>query len=157
MMVTTKKPTVLFVHGSWHSPAHFKPVMELFEANGFRTSCPCQPSFGSAPTIKMYEDAECIRSEIKKIVEHEGKDLIPVLHSYGGIVGTQAIHESFSKASRQSLGLSGGVLRIVYMCAFLLPLGDSLGSAFGGELPPSITVNVSPCAPLSYRHLNVLP
>ena len=105
----------------------------------------------------MYEDAESIRSEMQKTVEDEGKDVIPVLHSYGGIVGTQAIYKSFSKASRQNLGLSGGVLGIVYMCAFLLPLGDPLGSAFGGELPPIIIVHGSPCGLLSRLCLHMLP
>ena len=91
----------------------------------------------------MYDDAKCIRSEIKNIVEDGGKDVILVLHSYGGIVGTEATDEAFGKTSRESRGLSGGVKQILYMCAFLLPLGDSLGSAFGGKLPPFITVYVS--------------
>lgn len=125
--------------------------MDLFEANGFPTSCPCQPSFGSAPTVTMYDDADCIRSEIKKFVEDQGREVVLVLHSYGGIAGTEATDEAFSKASRESKGLDGGVLRLLYMCAFLLPLGNSLGSAFGEKLPPFITVHVGHALSLSHQ------
>lgn len=143
-MTSATKPTVLFVHGSWHSPAHFKPIMDLFKASNFPVSCPALPTNGSAPTVNMYADAECIRSELSKLINDEGKDVVLVLHSYGGIVGTQAAHEDFNKAVRKGRGLAGGILRILYMCAFLLPLGNSLGSAFGGQLPPFIDVEVRP-------------
>ena len=136
------KPIVIFVHGAWHSPAHFEAVRDLFEADGFPTECPTQPSFGGPPTVTLYDDAERIRSVIEKSVKSEGRDIILAMHSYGGIVGTQAADESFSEASRESQGLEGGVILLLYMCAFLLPLGDSLGSAFGGKLPPFITVHV---------------
>lgn len=49
----------------------------------------------------------------------------------------------FSKKAREAKGLAGGVIRLVFMCAFLLPLGDSLGSAFGGSLPPFIPIDVN--------------
>ena len=136
------QPTVLFIHGAWHSPNHFKRVRDLFEANGFPTSCPSQPTFGGPPSMKMYEDAECIRLELKRLIEDEGKDVIIVMHSYGGVVGTEAVHESFAKEIRGSKRLPGGVLHLLYMCAFVLPLGDSLGSAFGGKLPPFIVTEV---------------
>ena len=143
-MALHMKPTVIFVHGAWHSPAHFQAVRDLFEADGFPTKCPTQPSSGGAPTVTLYDDAHCVRSVTEKSVKSEGRDVISAMHSYGGMVGTQATNESFGKASREGQGLQGGVIRLLYICAFLLPLGDSLGSAFGGKLPPFITVHVCP-------------
>lgn len=90
----------------------------------------------------MYEDATLIRSELTKLVEDLGKDVIVVMHSYGGVVGTEAVHESLAKKIRKGKGLPGGVLALLYMCAFLLPPEASLGSALGGGLPPFIPVEV---------------
>ena len=71
-----------------------------------------------------------------------------VLHSYGGIVGTEAVHESLGKHARHGKGLSGGVVALLYMTAFVLAKGGSLASA-RGEPPPYLTIKVGRNA-LSY-------
>ncbi len=65
------------------------------------------------------------------------------MHSYGGVVGTEAVDETLGAKQRQIKGLSGGVTQLLYLCAFLLSEGNSLGSAFGGQLPPFIKTEVS--------------
>lgn len=140
------KPTVLFVHGSWHNPNHFRRVRDTFETQGFPTSCPLQPSVGQLPPIGLMEDAQCIRDEVKKLIEEQRRDVVVIAHSYGGIVATEALDAEFSLGAREAKGLSGGILHLIYMCAFLLPLGHSLATALGGkELPPFIPVDV--CCP----------
>ena len=142
-MASHTKPTVLFVHGSWHSPVHFEPVMKLFEAHGYATECPCQPSFNAKPApTNMEEDAKAIRAVLDRLVVDESKNVIVVMHSYGGVVGTQAVDESLGKKARQNNDLPGGVVHLLYLCAFIVPLGDSLASALGGTLPPFIKVEV---------------
>ena len=144
VMVAATKPTVLFIHGSWHSPKHFRPVRDLFEDAGYPTECPCQPSFDTKPpTTYMYEDAKAIRAELNKLIEDQGKDVIVAMHSYGGVVGTEAVDESLGKKVRESKGLPGGVLELLYICAFVLKPGDSLASTFAGDFPPFIPVEVS--------------
>jgi len=59
-----------------------------------------------------------------------GKDVVVVMHSYGGIVGHY----------RRIGGLKGGVTRLLYMCAFVVPVGASLTGQLGGQLPPFIKV-----------------
>lgn len=142
--MAASRSTVLFVHGSWHTSEHFEPVRRLFEASGFPTSCPTQPSSSGAPAeVGLDEDAACIRNELDKLIMEQGKDVIVVAHSYGGVVATQAVAEDFAKKRRAAEGQPGGVLHLVYMCAFLLPLNVSLAGQFGGTLPPFITVTVS--------------
>ena len=69
-----------------------------------------------------------------------------VLHSYGGVVGTEAVHESLGKHARHGKGRSGGVVALLYMTAFIIPKGDSPASARGGTpLPPYITIKVGKC------------
>lgn len=69
------KPTVLFVHGSWHTPAHFERVRRVFEETGYETKCPRQPSVGNLPPVSMMDDAKCITDELARLVETEGKML----------------------------------------------------------------------------------
>jgi hypothetical protein len=94
------------------------------------------------------EDAECIRSELTELIDAKSKDVVVLAHSYGGMVASQAIDSDFGKKVRESHGKSGGVVRIVYMCAFIVLKGESLGSALGGgpapdtKLPPFIPVAV---------------
>jgi pimeloyl-ACP methyl ester carboxylesterase len=149
MSCTTPKPTVLFIHGSWHTPKHFERVCALFQSHGYPISCPQMPSAGNMPPIGLMDDALCIRSELERLIDNESKDVIVVAHSYGGIVGTQSIEKTFAKKEREESGNLGGVVRIIYMTAFITTKGESLGSALGGgpapntKLPPFIPVTVS--------------
>jgi len=142
-MATSTKPTVLFVHGSWHTSKHFTRVRELFEENGFPTSCPDQPSVGQLPPIGLEEDAHRIADELKQLVEVEEKDVIVVAHSYGGVIATQAVHGVWAKAAREAQGLKGGVIHLIYVCAFLPLNGESLGTTLMGDnvLPSFILID----------------
>jgi pimeloyl-ACP methyl ester carboxylesterase len=140
------KPTVLFIHGSWHSPAHFEPVRAVFEKAGYPTSCPRQPSAQGLPTAGLAEDADSITSELVNLIEVEEREVIVVAHSYGGVIASQAVRQHFARPEREKLGKKGGVLEIVYMCAFLLEKGqsliDALGIGKGDPLPPFMFVDV---------------
>ena len=78
----------------------------------------------------------------------KGKDVIVVCHSYGGVLASEAIHQSLSRKVRAAEGKEGGVVHIVYLCAFIIPEGESLASALGGSLPPYITLRV--CVQFKY-------
>ena len=54
-----------------------------------------------------------------------------VMHSYGGLVGSEAAAEELSYAKRQAQGLPGGVIHLFLYSAFLLNEGQSVLSAFG--------------------------
>ena len=114
------KPTILFVHGSWHTPKHFERVEELFHSHGYDTICPRQPSAGKLPPIGLMEDAQCIKSELERLIEVENKEVIIIAHSYGGMVTTQGAEKEYGKAQREEEGKRGGIVRIVYVCAFVV-------------------------------------
>ncbi|PQE18183.1 FAD binding domain-containing protein [Rutstroemia sp. NJR-2017a BBW] len=146
-METHTKPTILFVHGSWHHPAHFAPVRKLFEAAHYPTECPVQPTYNPEPSppgppVSLSDDARVIQSQLTKLVEEEGKDVIVVMHSWGGMVGSEATKKSYSKKDRSQQGKPGGVLKLVYLCALIVPLGKSLMMARGDndEIPPWLIV-----------------
>ena len=117
------KPTILFVHGSWHTPAHFQIVQNVFEQAGYETRCPRQPSVGNLPPLGLMDDAKCIADELAQLVQNQEKDVIIVAHSYGGIVATQGVEDHLGKTVRERNGRKGGLIRIIYLAAFLVPVG----------------------------------
>lgn len=50
----------------------------------------------------------------------QGKEVIPVAHSYGGIPATVATRHN-SVEERVERGLAGGFRRIIFVCAFAIP------------------------------------
>jgi pimeloyl-ACP methyl ester carboxylesterase len=84
-----------------------------------------------------FDDAAAISAVLSSLADG-GHDIVIIMHSYGGIPGTQAV-AGLSKTSRLAEGKKGGVIALVYLCAFLLQKGESLVS-FEGGLNPSYTV-----------------
>jgi hypothetical protein len=54
------------------------------------------------------------------------------VHSYGSLPGNEAV-KGLDTVSRQKAGKEGGVSHIFFLCSFLIPEGQSLHSAFGGQ------------------------
>ncbi|TVY36047.1 hypothetical protein LOCC1_G007977 [Lachnellula occidentalis] len=139
-MAAIHKPTILFIHGSWHNPNHFKSIRTLFESAGFPTECPPQATINAKPhtTLTLQDDVQVIQAALSNLIEDD-KDIIVVMHSYGGVLGSEAVHEKFGKKVRQEKGLTGGVTQLLYLTAFILPLGASITTTLG-QLPPFIKV-----------------
>lgn len=144
--MTREKPTILLVHGAWHHPAYYKPLIDALKSRNFEAHCPRLPSctangeMETSPASSFPEDVALIRSTVADLVG-SGKEVIAVLHSYGGIVGTEALH-GLSLDEMTGAGQRGGVKRMVYMAAFVPRKGQSLAGIFGGRLPPFIDVKV---------------
>ena len=51
-----------------------------------------------------------------------------LLYSYGGAVGTEAVN-GLSVNERATRGLKGGVVHLIYMCGFMLQVGECVGGA----------------------------
>ncbi|KAL2427080.1 hypothetical protein ABEF95_008073 [Exophiala dermatitidis] len=133
----TVKSLIYVLHGSWHGPAFFDPVKAKLEGRGYTVVCPQQPSTGATPPTKtMYDDVEFVRGELEHLAD-QGHDILLVMHSYGGVVGTQAA-AGLGKTERQKKGQEGGIVRLFYTCAFILPVGHHLCNAVGGQLAPFI-------------------
>jgi hypothetical protein len=103
-------PTFVCVPGAWHTPVAYDPLKSILETEGFECVRVSLPSVGCKPvTYDFTEDVEAIRSTFQDLAD-QGKDIIPVMHSYSGMCGSQAI-EGFAKEERVSKGLKGGVVR----------------------------------------------
>jgi pimeloyl-ACP methyl ester carboxylesterase len=107
--------------------------------NGHPTFHPNLPSWSNTeatdfPSITLNNDTEAGRKVIARLVEEEGKRVAVVMHSYGGLVGSNAITKELSLSHRKAAGLPGGVVHLFYFAAFVLGEGQSvLGTS--GESP----------------------
>ncbi|KAH7389171.1 alpha beta-hydrolase [Cadophora sp. MPI-SDFR-AT-0126] len=141
MAHSTTKPTIVLLHGAWHSAVHFGPLISLLTKAGYPALCPTQPSFNAQPPKKdLYDDSNFIQTILKQLIKEEEKDVVVVMHSYGGVVGTQAVTNELSSNTRAKKGKKGGVSHLLYLCAFVLKLGNSLAQTFGGSLPQFIPI-----------------
>ena len=128
-MSSTVKPTIVLVHGAWHVPAHYTDFIQQLEKAGFAVSCPLLPTCDETKrlTANMYSDAELVRDLVTSLLD-KSLEVIMLLHSYGGAVGTEAI-KGLSARERAAKGLSGGIVHLIYMCSFMLQVGESVGGA----------------------------
>ncbi|MEE6257859.1 alpha/beta hydrolase [Plantactinospora sonchi] len=113
-------PSLLLVHGAWHGPWAWQPLIEQLADIDVHTVT--LPSSGHDPAAlgDLYEDAAVVKAAVAAI----NGPVTVVAHSYGGAPVTEA------------LDAADNVRRIVYLAAFQLDVGDSLFSSAGGVAPP---------------------
>lgn len=69
----------------------------------------------------MYEDAAFIAKHATALAD-EGKDVLILTHSYGGVPGTESV-KGLSKSERQKQGKKGGIVRLAYMTSLTPAVG----------------------------------
>ena len=115
------KPTILLVGGAWHTADYLVPLATTLEAADHPTVMLSLPSVGASPPKSDFaDDVALIRSRVTQLIS-EGERVLAVLHSYGGIVGTEAL-QGFTKASNEG---TGALLGLLYIATMLPQKGDS--------------------------------
>jgi pimeloyl-ACP methyl ester carboxylesterase len=148
----SSKPTIVFVPGAWHSPEGFRLVMDQLQAAGYDTKGVTLASVGAETPLKDFgPDVEAIQKVLQPLAD-EGKDVVLVVHSYGGVIGTEAVR-GFAKSDREKEGKNGGVSHLYYCCAFALPEGASLMGGLNNKPLPWFQLNdaedlVTPATPI---------
>jgi hypothetical protein len=131
----TTKPTIVIIPGAWHSPVHYRLLTDALEEAKYSTLVSRLPSvnFDNPRAVSVTTDTEFIRDTMLLPLVNQGKDVLLVMHSYGGIPGSSAAH-GISKRERQEKGKPGGVIGLAYIAATLAKEGQSLEDVIGGEL-----------------------
>ena len=115
------KPTILLVGGAWHTAAYLKPLATALEVADYPTLALALPSVDASPAKPDFEDdVDLIRSTAEQLAA-EGKGIVAVMHSFGGVVGTEAL-QGLGQASMER---TGTVLGLVYIAAMIPKKGDS--------------------------------
>ena len=149
IMTSASDLAVVICHGSYHTPAPYMPLVEALKARGIDAHCPqlptadltklnvgdiSNPDFDREPPEGGYpqgkEDAEVVIGVLEKLISGSGKKVLLLAHSAGGWVATEAARPDLQFESRKARGLSGGVIGILYMGAFIIPVGESIYSFF---------------------------
>ena len=158
---------VVICQGFFHNVSIYQPSIEALKSRGIDAYCPqlptsdlsrlnvgdldC-PNFDLDPPPEGYpqgeEDTEAVLGVLRPLIERQNKQVLLLAHSAGGWVATQAAIPELLETSRQSQGLSGGLIGIFYFGAFVVPLGESLHTTFqpkDGRIvtPPWLQFHVS--------------
>ncbi|KAJ5609030.1 hypothetical protein N7528_009597 [Penicillium herquei] len=132
-------PTFVFSLGAWITPDVLDSTRSHLSKLGYSSECPAHPSTGAEPPSKsLSDDVNSLREALIKLAD-EGRDLIVVAHSYGGVVTSCAV-DGLSKQLREKEGRAGGVINVVYLAAFALDQGQSLLGMLGGNFLPWMKV-----------------
>lgn len=141
-------PTVVLVPGSFAHPGFYKdniiagieakdiPIEAVHNLSSGLSAGQGRP--GAPPS--MYDDAAQIAEVVEKLAD-EGKDVVIVGHSYGGVPTTQSV-KGLSKADRQKEGKKGGVVRLAYMTCLVPEHGATAASVLSGA-PPEQTIKMN--------------
>ena len=135
----SRKPTLVLVPGAWHNTETWDKIASLMETKQYKCVRVALPSTMSNPSATFWEDIQAVRNSI--VVEvTQGRDVVVVVHSYGGVVGSSAIkglvrHEQ--DVSLSGKNQSGHVLGIVMLASGFAQTGVSFLDGMGGKPPPS--------------------
>ena len=132
------KPTLLFVHGAWHTPECWVRVIPLMEAQHYKCVSVGLPSVNSNPHKRLEDDIQAVRTAIQSETS-QGNDVVLVVHSYGGAVSSSALKgltQSKQDKSGSSKNSSGWVLGMVMLASFFVPTGCTFLAGTRGECPP---------------------
>jgi pimeloyl-ACP methyl ester carboxylesterase len=113
----SEKPNVVLVHGAWADGSSWSAVIESLQADGYTVTAP------QFPETSLVADV----ARLRQVLRRQTGPTVVVGHSYGGQIMT-------------SLGPdTDGVAALVYIAAFALDEGESLGALLGGGPPtPSL-------------------
>ncbi|MCJ1311311.1 hypothetical protein MMC25_004982 [Agyrium rufum] len=160
------KPTVLVVCGAWHQPIHYTLFTALLEAAGYPVVIQANPSLNSSTpkTASTTNDANFVRNSLLLPLIAQGKEVLVVMHSYGGIVGAAAAYGLSKTELKTTKGYTGGgVVGLIHLTTFLTPNGASLLSQLPGQMYPSwqyvdnSTGQITPLTPKQIFYADVPP
>jgi pimeloyl-ACP methyl ester carboxylesterase len=107
------RPNIVLVHGAWADGSCWNGVIERLQAHGFHVQAP------QFPLTSLPDDV----ARLRQVLEIQDGATIVVGHSYGGQIMT-----ALGDEAPNAVGL-------VYIAAFGLEEGESLGPLLSGGLP----------------------
>jgi len=110
----SKKPNVVLVHGAWADGSCWSEVIQALQAEGYTVTAPQFPETSLAADV----------ARLRQVLRRQDGPTVVAGHSYGGQIMT-------------ALGDDApNVVALVYVAAFGLAEGESLGALLGAG-PPS--------------------
>jgi pimeloyl-ACP methyl ester carboxylesterase len=132
--------TIVLVPGAWHRAETWSKVTALLEKqHQYKCIAVSLPSTKSDPTATVKTDVDAVRSIIQTET-HQGRNVVVVVHSYGGLLGQSAIQgltRPSDLASSTTDTKPGFVIGLVIIASgFVVPANCFL-DGLGGQAPPT--------------------
>ncbi|MCJ1247408.1 hypothetical protein MMC30_004622 [Trapelia coarctata] len=158
-MADSMRLTIVLVPGAWMRPSTYENFLAILQKAGYPTSYASYPSLSPDDPLKadVAADSASIREKVMlPLIEQQGKEVVVVMHSYGGMPGSVA-SAGLGKTQLAHQGKRGGVVGLVFISGFVLQEGASVADGQGGALPPWVKEN-KPTHGLTMPHdpVNVL-
>jgi pimeloyl-ACP methyl ester carboxylesterase len=122
--------TFVLVHGSWHAAWCWEKVTPLLEGAGHTVVAIDLPGHGDDATPAGECTLNGYGQRVTETIDAQSEPVVLVGHSMGGIAITQAAEERPDK-----------IARLVFLCAFLLQDGQSVGQINEHNLGTALTGN----------------
>lgn len=111
----SKSPTMILLHGAWHTHVCWQPIIPLLEAQGYQILAPDLPGHGQDPSdLKSISLTTYVDFTIH-LINQCSDPVILVGHSMAGIILSQ-VGEAIPEKIQQ----------LIYVAAFLPKSGESL-------------------------------
>ncbi|KAL8668534.1 MAG: hypothetical protein Q9168_006838 [Polycauliona sp. 1 TL-2023] len=126
--MASTKPTIVLVPGGWHIPETYSKFTNSLRSAGYEVHIPRLPSMNGArpPNTDLTTDTVLVHDYVESLVE-AGRQVVAIMHSYGGQVGTNALYGlGMNWDAQHQESPRGGVTHLIYMAAYALPESGSL-------------------------------
>ncbi|KAM0426476.1 hypothetical protein ACHAPT_008167 [Fusarium lateritium] len=128
----SQKPTLILVPGAWHLPECWHKIVSAMEARDFKCVTVGLPTASSNTEAKYADDVIAVREAIQAETT-QGRNVVVVVHSFGGSVGSSALKGFTSKPED---GVSGRAIGFFMIATGFVPTGITFLDLFGGKPPP---------------------
>ncbi|RDW78673.1 alpha/beta hydrolase [Aspergillus mulundensis] len=147
-------PTLVLIPGSWHKPACYDPIIALLQTTHHLPYLAITlPSTTGNPDATFKDDIDAATSAIASQTA-QGKDVVVIAHSYGGMVGNSAIKDfTRPRQSQPPIAVAapgedgdqdkrqGSVIGLILIASGFTFTGLSFMDPFLGHPPPFWSAN----------------
>lgn len=137
----SEQPTVVLVPGIFHPPILYEGLSARLRAAGHPVMSTTLPSLnpGSAKRQSIANDVTYIRETMLLPLLSQGKEVLLLLHSYGGCPGSAAA-VGLSRQEYKAAGKQGGIIGLICIAALLTKEGEQLHTR---DFPDWVSKDVS--------------
>ncbi|KAL4929462.1 alpha/beta hydrolase [Aspergillus undulatus] len=153
MPTQPQKPTIILASGSWYPASSFDPLAVVLQKHGYRTRNIAWPSITHATQVKSLEDDIAVLRGVIQPETAAGRDVVVLAHSWAGMPVNSGLGGLIKSETGGNEGKGGGngVVKLLFIAAFMTEDGQSLVSTFGGEaewyVKDTVNATISPSTP----------
>jgi pimeloyl-ACP methyl ester carboxylesterase len=142
-MASPTLPTLVLVPGAFGATTRYDKLLPQFKEAGLNTVAGAYPNCNPADpaSATATEGIKSLHQNVLlPLVEEEGKDVVILAHSYGGVVAGGAA-KGVDKATRLNQGYAGRVVGLIYVTGNITLENESLLESGGGTYSPFIKLD----------------